>query len=69
MNTPKTVEHYAEKTGFKVEKLNLIGSNGMFDRMGPISWIECLMLKAMQDSLHGKLQPDILAELTRKPAA
>jgi SAM-dependent methyltransferase len=65
MNQPRTIESYANKTGFEVEQLKLIGSNGEFNYMGPVSWIECFFLKAMQDSFHGQLQPDILAVLAR----
>jgi len=69
MNGPREIRTYSDRTGFIVEQLQLIGSNGAFDRLGPVSWVECLLLKGMQDMFHGRLQPDILAVLARKSAA
>lgn len=69
MNSPRAIEDHAAKTRFQIEQLNLIGSNGSFNRLGPVSWIECLLLKGLETSFHGKLQPDILAVLTREEAA
>ena len=69
MNGPREIQSYSDKTGFTVDRLQLIGSNGEFDRLGPVSWVECLVLKGMQDMFHGRLQPDILAVLSRKKAA
>ena len=65
MNRPQEIKSYATKTGFAIQQLKLIGSSGEFDRLGLVSWIECLLMKGMQDSFHGQLQPDILAVLLR----
>jgi ubiquinone/menaquinone biosynthesis C-methylase UbiE len=69
MNSPRAIEDHATKTGFQVEQLKLIGSTGSLNRLGPVSWIECLLLKGLETSFHGKLQPDILAVLARQEAA
>ncbi len=69
MNGPKEIRTHSDKIGFTVEHLQLIGSSGEFDRLGPMCIVECIVLKGMQDLFHGRLQPDILAVLTRRNAA
>lgn len=68
MNEPQTIARVSKLTGFEAEELRLIGSCGELDRLGPISWVECLLLKGIQDSFHGILQPDVLGVLKRKAA-
>ena len=65
MNDPGAIERSAQHAGFETEKLQMIGSSGEFDRLGPLSWLECFLLKAIAGPLHGKLQPDVLAVLKR----
>ena len=65
MNTAVAIGRLASETGFEVEELSLVGTVGVLDRLGPVAWAECLLLKGLASSFHGKLQPDILAVLKR----
>jgi len=65
MNRADVIACYAEETGFAAEELSLVGSCGQLDRMGPLSWLECFLLKGMASSFRGKFQPDIIAVLKR----
>jgi SAM-dependent methyltransferase len=66
MNRTDVIARYAEEAGLIPEELNLVGSCGQFDRLGPLSWLECFWLKGMASSFQGKLQPDIIAVLRRR---
>lgn len=65
MNKPGAIADLAWGTGFETETLRCIGSSGEFDRLGPVSWLECFLLKGIQASFQGRLQPDILGVLKR----
>jgi ubiquinone/menaquinone biosynthesis C-methylase UbiE len=69
MNEPRTINEVAGRTGFETTDLRVIGSSGEFDRLGPVSWVECFLLKGIQATFHGRLQPDILGVLKRPLAA
>ena len=69
MNKPRIITELASQSGFETKELRVIGTVGEFDRLGPISWVECFLLKGIQVSFHGNLQPDILGLLERPAAA
>lgn len=69
MNKPQAITKAVEWSGFETAELSFIGSSGEFDRLGLVSWIECVLLKGMDVIFHGKLQPDILGVLQRPAAA
>jgi SAM-dependent methyltransferase len=66
MNTAGRIERLAKETGFEVEELNMIGSNRIFDRLGPIGWAECFVQKGLSVSFRGRLNSNIIAVLNRK---
>lgn len=65
LNTPGTIKQLALDNGFQVQHLSLVGSGCMLDRLGPVAWLECVFLKSLASWFHGKLQPEILAVLTK----
>ena len=66
-NTPDRVAALAKQTGFELEELSVIGSSGSFDRLGPIGWFECFLLKGLAVGFGGKFNQNIVACLRRKP--
>ena len=69
MNKPQSITKATEGSGFETAELSFIGSSGEFDRLGPVSWVECVLLKGMDLIFHGKLRPDILGVLQRPMGA
>ncbi len=65
MNTPWRIERLAQQAGFEVEEMNMAGSNCIFDRLGPIGWMECFVQKGMSIFLGGRLNSNIIAVLRR----
>jgi SAM-dependent methyltransferase len=65
MNTPWRIERVAARAGFAVEELTMVGSNRIFERLGPIGWIECFVQKGMATFLGGRLNSNIICVLRR----
>lgn len=65
LNTPWRIERMAKQTGFEVEELRMVGSNRIFDRLGPLGWAECFIQKGMSTVLRGRLNSNIIAVLRR----
>ena len=65
MNTPWEISRLAKEVGFRVENLNMVGSNRIFDRLGPIGWIECFVHKGWGALLGGRLRSNIIGLLQR----
>jgi 2-polyprenyl-3-methyl-5-hydroxy-6-metoxy-1,4-benzoquinol methylase len=66
MNSPGRIGRLARETGFEVEELNMLGSNRIFDRLGPVGWAECFVQKGMALSFGGNLNSNIIAVLNRR---
>lgn len=66
MNTAWRIERLAVQAGFQVEELNMIGSNRIFDRLGPVGWVECFVQKGMATVMGGRLNSNIIAVLRRR---
>lgn len=66
MNTPWRIERLAARAGFAVEELNMVGSNRIFERLGPIGWLECFVQKGMASFLGGRLNSNIICVLRRR---
>ena len=66
MNSPGRIGRFAREAGFEVEELNMIGSNRIFDRLGPVGWVECFVQKGLALSFGGKLNSNIIAVLNRR---
>ena len=66
MNTPWRIERLAAQAGFDVERITMAGSSRIFDRLGPLGWIECFVQKGMATFLGGRLNSNIIAVLRRK---
>ena len=66
LNTPWKIERLAAQAGFEVEEIVMAGSSRIFDRLGPIGWVECLVQKGMATFLSGRLNSNIIAVLRRK---
>ena len=68
MNRPSVIAQLSSEMGFEVEELSLVGTTGIMDRLGPLAWLECVLMKAVASSCGGRLQPDIITVLKRKDA-
>jgi SAM-dependent methyltransferase len=66
MNTVTQIQRLAAETGFAVEELRLVGSNGSFGRLGLLGALECFALKASTTLAGGRFQSNLLCAL-RKP--
>jgi 2-polyprenyl-3-methyl-5-hydroxy-6-metoxy-1,4-benzoquinol methylase len=66
MNSPGRIGRLASEAGFEVEVVDMIGSNCIFDRLGPVGWAECFVQKGLALSFGGKLNSNIIAVLKRK---
>jgi SAM-dependent methyltransferase len=66
MNTYWRIVEYAWEAGFEVEELNMIGSNRIFDRLGPIGWAECFVQKGLATAFGGKFNSNIIAVLRKR---
>ncbi len=65
LNTPWRIERLAAQAGFQIEELQMVGSNRIFDRLGPLGWGECFVQKGMAVFLGGRLNSNIIAVLRR----
>jgi SAM-dependent methyltransferase len=68
LNTERSVREMAAQAGFEVEYLRVVGSTGMFWRLGPLGPLECFILKATATIAGGKFDSNVLCTL-RKPLA
>jgi SAM-dependent methyltransferase len=66
MNSPGRIRRLATQAGFEVEVLNMVGSNRIFDRLGPLGWVECFVQKGIAVSFGGELNSNIIAVLKRR---
>lgn len=66
LNTPWRIERLAAQAGFEVVELQMAGSSRIFDRLGPLGWVECLMQKGMATLWSGRLNSNIIAVLQRR---
>lgn len=66
LNTPWRIERLAAQADFDVEELTMVGSNCIFDRLGPAGWAECFVQKGMALFLGGRLNSNIVAVLRRR---
>ncbi len=66
LNTPWRIERLATQAGFDVEELNMSGSNRIFDRLGPLGWVECFVQKGLSSFFGGRLNSNIIAVLRRR---
>jgi SAM-dependent methyltransferase len=66
LNSPWRIERLARNAGFAVEEIIMVGSNRIFERLGPIGWVEAFVQKGMSTFLRGRLNSNIIAVLQRK---
>ncbi len=65
LNTRRQIQRLAEGSRLEVERLVVTGSSGSFARLGPVGWVECLVLKAVSTLDGGNLNSNIIAVLRR----
>ena len=65
LNTPWKIQRLAPRAGFDVEQIVMTGSSCIFDRLGPIGWLECFVQKGMSTFLGGRLNSNIIAVLRK----
>jgi 2-polyprenyl-3-methyl-5-hydroxy-6-metoxy-1,4-benzoquinol methylase len=65
LNTPWRIERLARGAGFEVEEIVMVGSNRIFERLGPIGWIDAVVTKGMSSIASGRLNSNIIAVLRR----
>jgi len=66
LNTPWRIERLARAAGFQVEELMMAGSNRIFERLGPVGWVDAVLTKGMSTVARGRLQSNIIAVLRRQ---
>jgi ubiquinone/menaquinone biosynthesis C-methylase UbiE len=67
MNTVKEVRWLAETGGFELQTLRVVGSVGSFGFLGPLGWLECLVLKLAASVGGGRFNSNLIVAL-RRPA-
>jgi len=65
INTRREINRLAGRSQFAVERLMVTGSSGSFARLGPVAWLECLVLKLVSTIDGGNLNSNIIAVLRR----
>jgi ubiquinone/menaquinone biosynthesis C-methylase UbiE len=65
MNTREQVESVARRCGFEVERLDVVGSSGSFGLLGPLGWLECGVLKALDAVGGGRWNSNLICVLRR----
>jgi SAM-dependent methyltransferase len=68
MNTVPCIQQMAEKAGFQVEEIRVVGSAGSFWRLGPLGTLECFILKALSILGGGKFRSNLLCALRKQTA-
>ena len=66
MNTVRDIERLARESGFEVEKMVVCGSNGSFERVWLLGWLECFVLRALDGIRGGAHRPNLIAALRRR---
>jgi hypothetical protein len=66
LNTPWKIERMAARAGLEVEDIIMAGSSRIFDRLGPVGWLECFVQKGMSTLLRGRLNSNIIAVLRKR---
>ena len=65
LNDVGAIRRLASQTEFETEDLTFIGMPGLLERLGPLAWIECFLLKGL-DLFSRNLQMDIVGVLRRR---
>jgi hypothetical protein len=65
MNTREQVESVARRCGFEIERLDVVGSSGSFGLLGPLGWLECGVLKALDAVGGGRWNSNLICVLRR----
>jgi SAM-dependent methyltransferase len=65
INTERRIRELARETGFRVERLLVVGAGGSFLFLGPLGLAELFVLKALQSLFGGRLQSNLIAVLER----
>ena len=66
INTERRIRELARETGFRVERLLVVGAGGSFLFLGPVGLLELFVLKALQSLFGGRLQSNLIAVLERE---
>jgi len=65
LNTPWRIERLAHAAGFQVEDIRMVGSNRIFERLGPVGWVDAVVTKGTSMIAGGRLNSNIIAVLRR----
>jgi len=65
INTERQIRELARETGFRVEKLDVVGAGGSFLFLGPIGLAELFVLRALQSPLLRRFQSNFIVTLER----
>lgn len=68
LNTTGTIRRRASRCGLEVETLRVVGSSGPLRSLGPLGWLECVLMK-LTSALSGGRYDSSLIVILRKPAA
>lgn len=69
MNSVARIRHLAESSGFELEKVKVVGSNGSLGRLGPLGLLECFVLKTCSMLGHGRFNSNLVCALRKLSAA
>jgi SAM-dependent methyltransferase len=65
LNTPNRIEAAARECGLSVERLDVVGSVGSFGALGVIGWLECFLMKAIDQLGQGRWNSNLICILRR----
>jgi SAM-dependent methyltransferase len=65
INTERRIRELARETGFRVEKLDVVGAGGSFLFLGPIGLAELFVLRALQSPPLRRFQSNFIVTLER----
>jgi SAM-dependent methyltransferase len=66
MNTPEEIIKLAMANRFEVVELFVKGGDGAFGPLGPIGWIECLLLKLIASVKNGRYNSNLIVQLRKR---
>jgi SAM-dependent methyltransferase len=64
-NTEKRIRALARETGFRVERLDVVGDGGSFSLLGPVGLAERFLLRALQSQPLRGFQSNLIVTLAR----
>jgi SAM-dependent methyltransferase len=65
MNTVSRIEKTVARSGFKIDEFQVNGTAGVLEPLGPLGWVEILLMKAAAVIRNGRYNSNIVCVLQR----